>query len=141
MIGSIGWRNRSAPLSPTAVAATGVAAVSLARRLLSSDDEALIELRGVAGERILLLTGNADQLPWVDGAVYLGRDPMAPSLLLPTHSEPDVAPALFERAVHAAFPNLSAPLAVLPAESLVISVCEARPVQRARLNAWLDGSR
>ena len=29
------------------------------------------------------MLGAAEALPWVDGVIYLGRDPRAPSLLLP----------------------------------------------------------
>jgi len=141
MMDSVHWLPRRIPLSPVAVAATGTASIALAYKLLVGGDETLAQLRGVAGDQILLLTGDADKLPWVDGATYLGRDPNSPSLLVPTHSQPDTAAALFERALLARFSHLGAPLAVLPGESLVCSVCEARPVVRARLAAWLEEGR
>jgi hypothetical protein len=138
MTNSVRWRPRPVPLAPLAVASVGAASLAMARKLLGTGDDMLSRLRGVAGNNILLLLGEAAQLPWIDGAVYLGRDPASPSLLLPTHSEPEIAPALFERAILARFPELAAPLAVLPGDSLVVSACEARPVERARLAAWLE---
>ena len=132
------WRPRGEPLTPTAVAARGQAAFALTRRLLARDDAALAALRGVAGADTLLVIGTADLLPWTDGAVYLGRDPQAPALLLPTHAEPAVCAALFERALRAAFPENSPPLAVLPAERIVVSANAARPISRAVLLEWLE---
>lgn len=78
-------------------------AVALARRVLAEDDARLANWEGVAGRGLLVLLGASALLPWVDGAVYLGRDAAAPSLLLPCALAPDVAASLLERAfvVHA----------------------------------------
>jgi hypothetical protein len=129
----VSWAPRDEPLAPRAVAAAGPAARTLARRLLAEPDEALGALRGVAGEDVLVLLGEAEALPWADGVLYLGRDPRAPGLLLPTALAPDVPPDLLERALTARHP---APLAVLPPR--IVPVGAARPVARARLAAWLD---
>lgn len=141
----IAWRPRAVPLEPVGMAARGEAARALARRLLARSDEELARLTGVAGQDLVLVLGNpgnaADTalLPWVDGAVYLGRDPRAPSLLLPTNREPTVPLPLVERALVARAGRFKAepPLAVLLDPPLLASVLEARPLVRRRLRFLL----
>jgi hypothetical protein len=125
------WRPRPDPLDPVGVAARGRAARALAERLLARDDEALARLHGVAGE--------APELPWADGATYLGRDPLAPSLLLPTTREPSVPLPLLERALVARalrVPNAPPPLAVLLDPPILASTLAAWPITRVRLLMW-----
>lgn len=125
---------RERPLSPLAVAAHGDAVRALARRLLESDDATLAGLRGVAGPSVLVVLGEEARLPWARGVTYLGRDPEAPSLLLPTAEAPDVPVWLYERAVlRAAGPQATTPLAVIPHASILLPVSAARPMARARL--------
>ncbi len=148
---SVVWRPRLRPLEPAGVVARGAAAQALARRLLARDDAALARLRGVAGvagvagDGLLALLGAGDELPWTDGVSYLGRDPDAPLLLLPTTREPAVHPrllegALLERARAGGAPG--PPLAVILGRSpsdppLLVSLAEARPIDRASLESWL----
>jgi hypothetical protein len=113
----------------------------LAARLLEEDDEALARLRGVAGEGILAVLGEEDQLPWVDGGVYLGRDASSPSLLLPTNREPLVPLPLLERAVLARLRSPYPPIALLAAPPLILSTGLARPIHRGRLQTWLERQR
>ncbi|WP_426755619.1 hypothetical protein [Myxococcus sp. Y35] len=131
------WSPRPHPLEPLAVAGEGRVATALARRLLAEADERLATWEGVAGPGVLVLLGASASLPWVDGAVYLGREDGAPSLLLPCALAPSVAASLLERAL-LAHAKGSAPLAVLPASRHVVSVEAARPVSRATLLAWLE---
>jgi hypothetical protein len=131
------WRARATALAPIAVAACGDAAIALAHRLLGLDDESLAQLKGVAGQRLLIALGEQELLVWVDGVTYLGRDEAAPSLLLPTTLEPDVPPALFEKALLKRL-NHAAPIAVLPVHQMVTSVSSARPISRQTLTAWLQ---
>ncbi|MEU6238231.1 hypothetical protein [Kitasatospora sp. NPDC047058] len=49
--------------------------------------------------RLLLVLGDGDDLPWADGARYLGRDA---GLLVPTTARPGPAAALWRRALGAA---------------------------------------
>jgi hypothetical protein len=130
------WAPRPVPLAALAVAGVGPVALALARRALASEDAGLSAWSGVAGPGVLVLLADAEKLPWVDGAVYLGRDPAAPALLLPCTLAPDVAPALLERALLARGAGGS-PLAVLPRSELLVPVGAARPVARAALAAWL----
>jgi hypothetical protein len=142
------WRPRPAPLDPVGLAVRGEAARTLARRLLVRDDEALARLAGVAAPGLLVVLGDAADLPWVDGAVYLGRDADAPSLLLPTAREPSAPLPLVERALlarartagtAAGTTEASPPYAVLIDPPLLASTLAARPIERPVLEAWLAG--
>ncbi|NOK16918.1 hypothetical protein [Corallococcus carmarthensis] len=132
------WRPRVLPLEPVAVAGVGPVALALGHRALRTEDATLASWTGVAGPDVLVLLGASTSLPWVDGAVYLGRDPLAPALLLPCALEPDVAPSLLERALLAG--EGDAPLAVLPASGVLVSVGGAQPVDRSSLVAWLPAA-
>lgn len=139
----IAWRPRPAPLEPVGMAARGEAARALVRRLLARSDQDLARLTGVAGQDLILLLGNAGDtalLPWVDGAIYLGRDPRAPSLLLPTNREPAVPLPLVERALvlRAGRLKVEPPLAVLLDPPLLASALEARALVRRRLSLLLQ---
>lgn len=134
------WAPRDPPLAPAAVVGLGDAARALARRLLRLDDARLGALQGVAGPSLIAVVGAAEALPWVDGAVYLGRDPDAPTLYLPTALRPDVHVALFERAL-ARGRSLDAPVAVVAraGELVVFSLGAARAVARAELARRAEG--
>ena len=125
------------PLAVVGVAGCGAVARELARRVLARDDEALARLQGVAGRGVLVLMGAAEELPWVDGVVYLGRDAAAPQLLMPTNQRPSAPAGLIERAVRARFGELTPPLVVLPGAGSVLSVHTARAVAREVLREWL----
>ncbi|MCC2669428.1 MAG: hypothetical protein K0Q72_1899 [Armatimonadetes bacterium] len=136
---AVGWQLRPEPLPPVAVAALGPVAVALGRRLLAFEAEQLGRLQGVSGEGLLLLLGAAEDLPWVPGVVYLGREVEAPSLLLPTTLAPTVPTAPLLQAFQKQFPELVLPLAVLPASGKVVSLHAARTVARERVLGWLGG--
>jgi hypothetical protein len=88
------WRPRPVPLAPRAALGRGPVGERLA---------------GVAGARAglelvrfpdaVLVLGPEAELPWVDGVEYLGIDPRAPSLLVPTHRAPTVPIDLLARAL------------------------------------------
>lgn len=84
----VGWRLREPPLEPVALVARGDVVASLLkslRRRQASDAGRLRALGFEDGEsRRLVVIGSADDLPWVESLLYLGRDPDAPLLLLPT---------------------------------------------------------
>lgn len=137
--GFVTWSDREPPLVACAVAAQGSVAKELANRLLHLDDAALLRLAGVAGPNTIVLLGDEADLPWVDGVLYLGRDPLAPSLLLPTRMEPLVPTAnLLERAMKGRFETLSPPLAILPETLTVISCNKALRLRRDRIEAFLS---
>ena len=133
----VAWSPRASPLPALAVAGVGPVALALARRVLAAEDATLARWSGVAGPGLLVLLGETESLPWVEGVFYLGKDTQAPSLLLPCTLEPGVAPALLERALLAR-EGVSTPLAVLPRTAHLVSVGAARPVSREVLRAWLS---
>ncbi|MBK8251409.1 MAG: hypothetical protein IPK82_01915 [Polyangiaceae bacterium] len=133
------WRvsfiERPIALEPAAAAISGEAAKKLARALLEKTDAQLLKLSGLTAGDTLLITGPTSDLPWVESVLYLGRDPSAPRLLLPTALTPDVPADVFEAAI--AKTNLPFPVAVLPSPKRLISMHLARPIERALLTAWL----
>lgn len=99
-------RERAEPLPVSVVLARGEAARALAARLIARFDgerdarsrvSIVRSLHG--GEPVLVALGSAEDLPWVDGAVWLGRDPEAPTLLLPAVLTLEPHPALVARAL------------------------------------------
>lgn len=111
--------------------------MSLARRLLR-DPDSLSQYRGVGAPGLLVVLGEEDQLPWVDGVVYLGRDSQSPSLLFPTNLEPSVPAALLERSL-AAVHNHTGAVALLLDPPSIIPLSEARTIARTSLIKWLEG--
>lgn len=135
------WITRTTPLAPQALAVWGESATLLAHRLLEGSDETLARLRGVSWSYGFVLEGEAQALPWVDGVLYLGRDTLAPRLLLPTNQQPDVPLDLFQSAFERALAReMASPIAVIPALHMAISLGEARSLQRAKLEDWLHTS-
>jgi len=133
----INWMARDTPLLPTAVAAHGPASLRLARRLLQLPDESLSQLEGVAGQNLILVQGTEQQLPWVDGVQYLGIDPAAPLLLLPTNYRPSLPEAFVQKALLKKAGS-NGRIAVLPSPLLLVPIHAARPVFRSVLAAWLE---
>jgi hypothetical protein len=108
---------RVVPLAPMGVVARGSAAAALARSLrargLDADDTASLAARAarltvarssVAGggaedpaDETLCVLGPRAELPWADGAVYVGREPGTTHLYLPIHRKPSVPAFLLER--------------------------------------------
>lgn len=131
------WRPREPPLEPVAVAAVGATISRLRARLLRFDDEALARLEGVAGPAVVLVLGPSESLPWVDGALWLGRDPSAPGLLLPTATEPSIAIDLYATVVRRRAGDVAGELAVLPRHGLLIPTGPARPLARSIVRSRL----
>jgi hypothetical protein len=114
---------------PAAVVASGEAAKELARKLLASDDTKWASWKGVATSDAIVLLGEAESLPWVDGAAYLGSDERAPHLLLPTNREPNVSLDLLQQALIEQTP-FPPPLALIETRNTVVSLSQARELSR-----------
>jgi hypothetical protein len=134
----ITWHPRAIPLAPVAVVAQGKAAYRLAKRALARDDATLADLSGIVGRDLIVLLGDAERLPWVDGALYLGQDAAAPNLLLPTTLEPSVPLPLLESALRRQAPELPPPIAAVPGTRSLFSLAAARPIARETLRRWLE---
>lgn len=116
--------------------AFGGAAISLAEKLLSFDDERLKNFQGVGGKQMIFLAG--ENLPWTDGAIYLGKDARLPAALLPTTLEPNIPLELLEQTLKIKF-KLLAPFVVLPEK--LVPVGAAKILSRRALEIWLDNKR
>jgi hypothetical protein len=132
---------RATPLAPRAVVAEGAAAKALGARLVRATDEALARLEVLVGDGLLIALGETEALPWVEGVSYLGSDEAAPGLLVPTTRAPNAHPALVERALRRALRVPAGRLAWLPEGERVVSLAEAAPPSRARLQAWVEAAR
>jgi hypothetical protein len=130
------WHFRKEPRVPAAVVASGDPAKELARKLLASDDTKWASWKGVATSDAIVLLGEAESLPWVDGVAYLGSDERAPHLLLPTNREPNVPLDLLQQALieQSPFPP---PLALIETTNMVVSLSQARELSRDVLKSWL----
>jgi hypothetical protein len=111
------WVDREPPLAPSGVAPRGDAARELAAKLADRGD-----LRGVAGAGLVVVLGT--ELPWVDGAIWLGVDPLAPGLYLPTTRRPEDPIEWVEAAV---LREVSRPAALLE-DGAVVPLAAARPI-------------
>lgn len=130
------WRERAAPLPPRAAVGLGPVAAALLGRLRRATPDELRGVEGAASEGALVVLGEASLLPWVDGVVYLGRDPRAPSLLLPTAQEPTLHPALLEGAVaRRVGGGFSWSVAVLPSPPRLVVVESPRRLDPRALDA------
>lgn len=130
------WRPRFTPLTPVGAAARGPAAASLAHRLLR-DPDSLSHYKAVGAHGLLVIIGEEQRLPWVDGLVYLGHDSQSPSLLMPTNLEPSASAALLQRAL-AFIHHQPGPCALLLDPPLIVPLSEARTIARASLVKWLE---
>jgi hypothetical protein len=119
-----------------AVAGVGPVARALCQSLLGRP---LGGLSGVVGEaggrRVVVILGEEARLPWVDGVVYLGRDPEAPGVLLPTRQRPALPVDLFARGVRLRLPESGWPAAVLADAGLFVPTGAARALGRDQLQA------
>ena len=86
------WDVREPPLAICGVFATGHVAAALAQRI--AQDDAPLDV--FISEHTIAAIGDAELLPWVDGATWLGRDG---SLLCPTALTPSVSPKLISTAI------------------------------------------
>ncbi|MFD5081384.1 hypothetical protein ACFWOG_01950 [Kitasatospora sp. NPDC058406] len=93
----LGWERREPPLTAAAVLATdeAVPALAAATRDRIADGARLGVL---ADDTALLVLGAEDDLPWADGARYLGHDG---GLLVPTTARPVPAAVLWRTALGA----------------------------------------
>ncbi|MBL8921961.1 MAG: hypothetical protein JNJ54_24135 [Myxococcaceae bacterium] len=129
-------RARHDALAPRAVVGQGVVAKTLAARLLVLPEPQRRQLRVVSVDQLVIAVGPEDALPWVDGARYLGAEPHAPGMLIPTLSETEPAAPLVERALRRAHALPEGPFAVLSLSTLV-PLARATPISRAALAGQL----
>lgn len=121
----IKWLHRDPPLAPAAVAAYGSDCIKqLVLRLSLREETTVKRVRFVFGENILVAMAAEEDLPWSDGAIFLGSQPGS-NLFLPTNLTPSIPIQIFERAFNNKFPRVKPPLAVLPTVPAVFSLSES----------------
>ena len=131
---------RAAPSEPgtqiVGVHAPPPCAEALVRRLLAESDPALAKLRGVHGPEGIVIAGEGDALPWVDGVVYLRPCVGDGSLWLPSTTRLSVPEDAFAKALRRSLPKLLGTAVLLPDTRSVIPLRDARPLVRAQLEGW-----
>jgi hypothetical protein len=128
------WTLRDQPLPAAAVLGIGTVASTLAR-VLSQRPELLAVAEVVVGRELMCIRAPIELLPWVDGVIYLGREPAAPDLFVPTTLAPSVPAELLLAACIRA--GHAAPLCVLPQPRSIFSLARARLVDVPSLDRWL----
>jgi len=122
------WTQRRYPLTVAGVVGLGPVARALGARLWR---RGLDGFEGVAGPGVLAILGDAP--PWADGAVFIGREPEAPGVWLPTARTLSVHPALLARRLQQ--DGHRGPVAVL--EQCIIPLGEARSIDPTLFRRWL----
>ncbi|MBL4706523.1 MAG: hypothetical protein JKY54_18485 [Flavobacteriales bacterium] len=100
------------------------------KRLLKFTDEHLNKLEGQIAESGILILGDCDELPWVDGCIYLGRDKNAPHLLMSVNHCPSVPSSLLDQAI---FNKFEQPVAMIPNQHAILPIVYARRISRCKL--------
>jgi hypothetical protein len=100
--GSVAWRWREdpSPPEPQAAVAWHAASRSLHARLAELSEATQARLLVSASRDVLVVTGAAEDLPWVPGIAYATRCAEAPTLWRPTVMQPDVPETLLARSLH-----------------------------------------
>ncbi|MGW8389896.1 bpX5 domain-containing protein [Pseudoduganella sp. HUAS MS19] len=130
------WLAQEAALAPAGAVACGRAAHALLRQLQLRSDAQRQGLRFVATADMLVLLGDAGQLPWVDGIRYCAASPEAPMLWLPTLLRPGLPVDLLQhRLLHEAGRG---PVLLWPEPSCFMPLDAAAPLDEAALQ-WLAG--
>ncbi|MBI6561235.1 hypothetical protein EIG75_23145 [Pseudomonas syringae] len=132
------WRVRREPGQPQAAVAWGEVAARLHARLLRMPEDQTAQLQATANCDVLIVTGNADDLPWVEGVDYACTEPAAPGLWLPTSWEPDAPLDLMGQALLGRFART--PLLLWHAPKVVVPLDRCLPLTARHLqriqNRW-----
>ncbi|CAA2110085.1 hypothetical protein [Variovorax paradoxus] len=126
------WQPSAEPLPAQAAVAWGTAAHALYARLLQLEPSRHAGLSAMAGRDLLVVTGEADALPWVDGVAYAGPAADAPGLWLPTVEAPDLPAELVARSLQREHPNRQ-PLLLWPRPAFVLPLDRLLPLSAALL--------
>ena len=95
------WRPVTDAAPPRAAVGHALAAARLLARLAALPPARRAALTATGTRDWLIVLGPADDLPWVEGVRYAAPCPACPSLWLPTHCAPTVAPDLLWKALEA----------------------------------------
>jgi hypothetical protein len=130
------WLVQEPALEPAGAVACGSAAHGLLRQLQLRPEDERKGLRFVATADMLVLLGDAGQLPWVDGIRYCAASPEAPMMWLPTLLRPRQSVDLLQhRLLHEAGRG---PVLLWPEPECYLPLDAAAPVDEPALQ-WLAG--
>ncbi len=130
------WHPDPQPPAPRGVVGVGAVARRLFDKLAAAlaDDERRAQaerLMATAHSDMLILTGDSDALPWVDGARYIAPRDAAPALWLPTHECPDAPLDLLAIAIARRHPHM--PLLLWPTPAQLVPLQRLLPANAALL--------
>jgi len=140
----LAWALRAEPLPVVACFASGRQPATLDRRLQSLGGPRVAGLRLIETVQGTLILGAESALPWMPDLIWLGREPGAAQLLLPTQWQPGLP---LEWVEAACVQRVGGACAVIPrvayapsrqadaAELLLLATAGARPVLEARPRA------
>jgi hypothetical protein len=120
------WQARAEPAAPRAVVAWGGVAQRLHARLGEWPEAQRARLLATASRDVLVVSGEAADLPWVDGVAYAAPCQHAPALWLPTVHEPSVPAELLVRALLKRHPR--GPLLLWPTPSAIVPMDRQMPL-------------
>jgi len=106
------WRADPSPPAPDAAVAWHDAARALHARLARLPSGIQARLLACASRDVLVVSGAAEDLPWVPGIAYAARCAEAPTLWRPTVLRPDLPADLLARSLRRLHPR--APLLLWP---------------------------
>lgn len=132
---TLDWLDEEAPPRPQGMIAFGEMAHSLLARVAPVAAAAGVPRpawRATAHRHALVVLGEADTLPWLDGARYIAPRPEAPLLWLPTERRPSLPLDLLWLAVMRR--HARSPLLMWPSPAQLIPLDRARTLDVALLN-------
>lgn len=127
------WQPRVTPLIASAVFIPTDKIQTALQRLMQLDAEHLATLEGVICELGMVILGEQNALPWVDGCVYLAMDKQAPHLYISTLFEPSLPLALLDKAVYKKWGQV---VALLPEMTTLISLQNRKKLSIEKLNYY-----
>lgn len=131
----ISWATRSdSPLKPEIVVASGKLACHLLTKCLDFNEQRLAHIEGLSCADLVLLKSDED-LPWIKGVSFLGRDALAPNIYIPTHLTANVPLPLLEKALLKK--TGVGPIAVLPVFHQLLPLDKLLNLDRQTINVWL----
>ena len=128
------WTWRSESDVPPAMGVVGCGDIA---RALFAKAEAIAAAQSTpqwqvsAHQDLLVLTGNTETLPWVDGARYIAPRTEAPGLWLPTLERPDIALDLLAAAIAHRHPQR--PMLLWPQPAQLVPLHRLLPADAAVL--------
>lgn len=126
------WRWRTETEVPAAMGVVGYGEVARALHAkVAAAGDATPPWQITAHQDLLVLTGQADTLPWVDGARYIAPRLEAPTLWLPTLERPDIALDLLAAAVARRHPQR--PMLLWPHPAQLVPLHRLLPADAAVL--------